>query len=102
VRATLDRDTPAATHTLAVPALADTAGGPVRMDPADPTGPRTLAPIVLVDVSVDAASPAAQRATHRPFGSHAWVRLHHRPEPLLQRWWRSLRQSFLQQLGAGS
>jgi len=90
-RAELVRDIPAATFDLPSPALGDRGGGPHATEPADKEGLRTRQPVVLVDLKVPASRIERLGAT-------AWVRFDHGAQPLAQRWYRELRQVFLQHL----
>ena len=89
--AELVRDIPAATFDLPSPALGDRGGGPHATDPADKDGLRTRQPVVVVDLKVPAT--LLERV-----GGTAWVRFDHGPQPLAQRWYRQIRQVFLQHL----
>lgn len=89
--AELVRDIPAATRELPSPALGDRGGGRHATDPADKEGLRTREPVVLIDLKV----PASRIER---LGSTAQVRFDHGAQPLAQRWYRSLRQVFLQHL----
>lgn len=88
VRATMSRETPAATHTLPSPALGDRAGGSQVTDPADQDGVQTLEPVFLVDLILP-------REATRRVGGRAWVHFEHGAEPLALQWSRRLRQLFL-------
>jgi putative peptide zinc metalloprotease protein len=85
------RDVPAATFDLPSPALGDRGGGPHATDPADKEGLRARQPVVLVDIRVP-AQPLER------LGGTALVRFDHGPQPLAQRWYRQVRQVFLQHL----
>ncbi len=85
------REVPAATLDLPSPALGDRGGGPHATDPADKEGLRARHPVVLVDLKVPAQP--LQR-----LGGTAWVRFDHGAQPLAQRWYRQVRQVFLQHL----
>ena len=89
--AELVRDIPAATYDLPSPALGDRGGGVHATDPADKDGLRTREPVVLIDLKVPASRVERLGAT-------AWVRFDHGAQPLAQRWYRGLRQVFLQHL----
>jgi putative peptide zinc metalloprotease protein len=88
-RAELVRDTPAATFELPSAALGDRAGGPYPTDPSDKDGLRTRDPIILIDLTL----PGHEL---RRIGGRAYVRFEHDPAPLAGRWYRELRQVFLQ------
>jgi putative peptide zinc metalloprotease protein len=85
------REVPAATFDLPSPALGDRGGGPHATDPADKDGLRAREAIVLVDLKVP------QSALER-LGGTALVRFDHGAQPLAQRWYRQMRQVFLQHL----
>ena len=92
--AELIREIPAATLELPSAALGDKGGGPFLTDPADDTGLHVLEPVVLVDVTLPQSN--LQRV-----GSRAWVRFDHGAQPLAKRWWRRLRQVFLDKTDPG-
>ena len=79
-----------ATLELPSAALGDRFGGPVAVDPSDPAGLRTRAPVFVLDAAVPALQPPA-------VGGRAWVKLVLPPEPLAQQWLGRLRQLFLKQ-----
>ena len=87
--AELVRDIPAATFDLPSPALGDRGGGPHATDTADKEGIRTRQPVVLVDLKVPG------RAVER-LGATVSVRFDHGAQPLARRWYRQVRQVFLQ------
>jgi putative peptide zinc metalloprotease protein len=90
--ATPGKEVPAATHTLPNAALGDRFGGGFgggfAIDPADKQGLRTVDPVFLLDVTVDA--PLAER-----IGGRAWLRFDLGFEPLGIQWGRQLRQLLL-------
>ena len=88
LRASLTRETPAATKILPSPALGDRAGGSRMTDPADKEGIKTLEPVFLVDLTLP---PDATRRV----GGRAWVHFDHGAEPLAVQWGRRVRQLFL-------
>jgi putative peptide zinc metalloprotease protein len=88
LRATMSRETPAATHTLPSAALSDRAGGRQVTDPADKDSVQTLEPVFLVDLILP-------RDATRRVGGRAWVHFEHGAEPLALQWGRRLRQLFL-------
>ena len=89
-RATLLRDVPAATNELPSAALGDRGGGWQVVDPKDKDGLRALEPVVVLDLTVP--TTALQRS-----GARAWVRFEHGTSPLVNQWYRRLRQVFLKQ-----
>ncbi len=88
--ATLQSETPAATHQLPSAALGDRNGGAVNVDPADKQGLRTLAPVFLLDVRVPGLT-----ADH--IGGRAWVKLVLEKEPLGLQGLRVMRQLLVRQ-----
>ncbi|MGR3572674.1 PqqD family peptide modification chaperone [Brevirhabdus sp.] len=76
---------------LPSPALGTTAGGQFAVDPSDPQQRRTLQSLFLFDVATRGDVPPAL------VGERALVRFDHRAEPLGVRFYRSLRQLFLNQ-----
>lgn len=88
--ATLQSETPAATHQLPSAALGDGNGGAVNVDPADKQGLRTLAPVFLLDVRVPGLT-----ADH--IGGRAWVKLVLEKEPLGLQGLRVMRQLLVRQ-----
>jgi putative peptide zinc metalloprotease protein len=83
------RDTPATTFELPSAALGDRAGGPHPTDPSDKDGLRTRDPIVLVDLTL-------RGHELKRIGGRVSVRFEHEAAPLAERWYRELRQVFLQ------
>jgi putative peptide zinc metalloprotease protein len=79
---------PGGTFELPSAALGDRHGGPVPVDPQDPKGLRTLAPVFFLDVSV--AGVDTPRV-----GTRAWVRLELPWEPLAAQWARRWSQLFV-------
>ena len=88
--ASLHLETPAATQQLPSAALGDRHGGPASVDPADPDGLRTRAPVFLLDVLVPGVT--ADR-----IGGRAWVKLVLEREPLGLQGLRVLRQLLVRQ-----
>lgn len=88
--ARLAEATPGATLELPLPALGERAGGPIPLDPADPSGLRTRVPVFLLDAQVPTVQGSA-------IGGRAWVKLVLPPEPLAWQWAAQLRQLFLKQ-----
>jgi len=86
----LSGGTPAATAMLPTAALGTRSGGSVPVDPADKEGVRTLEPVFLIDVKLDA------RRLER-VGARAWVRFDHGVRPIGLQWQRRLHQLFLKQ-----
>lgn len=69
-------------------ALGAAAGGPIALDPSDPDGLKTLAPVVLLDVEVPEAG--GER-----FGGRAHVRFSHGQAPIASQALRHLQQLML-------
>jgi putative peptide zinc metalloprotease protein len=84
------RDTPAGSRKVAGEALTTAAGGDVLVDPADPKKETTVAPQWVVEVGPQDITKE-QIEAWKP-GLRARVRFSAAPEPLLQQWWRDLRQ----------
>ena len=94
----VERTTPQATQQLPSAVLGSAQGGPIATDPQDPQGERTLQPVTVIDVRLDASADTARLS--QVLGMRAWVRLDHGSEPLLTQGLRALRQLFLRSLGA--
>ena len=86
--ASLTQDEPAASHLLPSAALGDRGGGPYATDPGDPDGVRSIAPVFLLDLTL-------QGATLERVGGRAWVRFDHGLEPLASQAFRRASQLFL-------
>jgi putative peptide zinc metalloprotease protein len=86
--ASMTQDEPAATHLLPSPALGEPGGGPYATDPSDTEGRRTLAPVFLIDLTLE-------RARLDRVGGRAWVRFDHGFEPLAAQGFRIASQLFL-------
>ena len=70
-------------------ALSPAGGGKIAVDPKDTGGLKTLQRVFLIDLSLpDDAHP-------HPFGGRVYVRFEHISEPLLNQWYRRVRQLFL-------
>jgi putative peptide zinc metalloprotease protein len=93
--ASLTGEVPAATAILPTAALGDRAGGPVLTDPSDAEGTRTLEPVFLYDVRLQ-AKPLER------VGSRVLVRFDHGASPLAFQWQRRLLQLFLKQFNPQS
>ena len=89
-RAVLRNQTPASTRQLPSAALGDRHGGSINVDPADPDGVKTQAPVFVLDVTVP--DMTAER-----IGGRAWVKLGLEPEPLAFQGLRVLRQLLVRQ-----
>lgn len=86
--ARLDHLAPGATRALPSPALGEAAGGPVPLDPADPSGQTAREPHQLVDLRLPAGTPAL-------VGARARVEFDHGQASLASLAWRQLRRAFL-------
>lgn len=87
--ASLEHQMPAATTSLPSAALGTLGGGPIPVDPADPTGVTAAQPIYLLDLRLP---PEASTSV---VGQRVFVKLTHGTEPLLVQWARSIRQIFI-------
>jgi putative peptide zinc metalloprotease protein len=90
-QARLQRDAVAAVHELPSAALGQRHGGRIDTDPADAEGLRTVQPVVLIDVQLDAAPVGVER-----LGTRAWVRFDEGRSPLAAQWLHALRRQWLQ------
>lgn len=91
-RARLARDVPAGSELLPSKALTLDGGGPFATDPREKSGLRTLTRTFQFDLDLDTT------ATDLVFGSRAYVRFEHGPEPLAVQTYRGLRQVLLARL----
>ena len=91
--ATIRREVPGASDRLPSPALGSRGGGRFAVDPADPDGVKTLAPVFQLELTLSQGAPI------REIGGRAYVRLDHGSEPLAAQAYRSLRRLFLSRLG---
>ena len=89
LRASLRRDAPMLTRMLPSAALSAAVGGPYAVDPTEADGLHSLAPLVLVDLSLDGR-------TLERVGGRAWARFDLGSEPLAMQAWRRAAQLFLQ------
>lgn len=91
--ARLLRDTQAAVHELPSAALAESHGGGIQTDPKDQQALRTVRPIVVMDVAMDAMADAPPRqASAQRLGERAWVRFDLGWSPLAVQLLQGLRQ----------
>lgn len=91
-RAAVLRDSRAAVLQLPSAALADRHGGLIVTDPADTDGLTARAPVVVLDVQIDAAPVASGP---RRIGERAWVRFDAGGMPLALQWANMLRRVML-------
>ncbi len=80
---------------LPSPALADRAGGPIPVDPADEQGLRPLRAVVLADVRVQLTPASGETGTAERIGERVLVRFDHGFAPLAWQAARSLQQLVL-------
>lgn len=87
--AVIRREVPAATDQLPSRTLSQPGGGEMAIDPRDTQGLKAFQKIFLFDIEL----PEHAGAYH--VGGRVYVRFDHGWEPLIWRWYRSLRQLFL-------
>ncbi len=92
--AELRREVPAASRELPSPALATEGGGNIATDPGDANGLSSFQSYFQLDLEIPATAGAMN------VGSRVFVRFDHGWEPLGARWYRSLRQLFLNRFNA--
>ncbi len=90
--ATLTRQTPAGVNTLPSPALAYNGRGGIAVASQTDDQLKTLERVFHIELSLP------DQAVIAGIGGRAYVTLHHEPESLGKRWWRSTRQLLLKQL----
>ncbi len=90
--ATLTRQTPAASNTLPSPALAYDGRGGIAVASQTDEQLKTLEKVFHIELALPSDAAIAG------IGGRAYVTLHHQPESLGKRWWRSTRQLLLKQL----
>lgn len=91
--ATIVRQIPAATHELPSPALSTEGGGLFALDPKHPDKPQVFERLFQLDLRLE--QPLADKVEER-----VYVRFSHSPEPLVYRWWRSLRRLLMSRFEA--
>ena len=91
--ARLVREVPGASDQVPSKALTLEGGGRLALDPRDPGGLKTLARTFQFELEI---APEAQAVN---FGTRAFVRFEHDPQPLAVQAWRGIRQIFLSRLG---
>ena len=89
LQATINRQSPSATHRIPSAVLGAMGGGPLAVDPTDQSGTQTLEQVFHIEL--------ASEAPVERLGGRAYVRIEHGTEPLGQQWYRRLRQLFLRQ-----
>lgn len=87
--AVIQREVPAATDQLPSRTLSQQGGGEIAIDPRDMHGVKSFQKIFLFDIEL----PDQVGLYH--VGGRVYVRFDHGEEPLIGRWYRSLRQLFL-------
>jgi len=90
--ASLTRQTPAAVDTLPSPALAYNGRGGIAVASQTDEELKTLERVFHIELTLP------DKAEIAGIGGRAYVTLHHHPESLGKRWWRSTRQLLLKQL----
>lgn len=85
----LVREVPKAGNELPSPALGQSGGGAIAMDPRDEKGAKTLESLFEFELALPQNVPAEY------IGSRVYVRFEHPPEPLGIRLWQALRRLFL-------
>lgn len=88
--ARVERIVPRLEESLPNAALATAAGGSTPLDPTDPNHNRTLGRVLQLDLALE-----VPREGSALFGERAFVRFSHGEEPLAERLWRGLRQTFM-------
>jgi len=88
----LTRQTPAASNVLPSPALAYDGRDGIAVASQTDEQLRTLERVFHIELALP------DTATIAGIGGRAYVTLHHQPESLGRRWWRSTRQLLLKQL----
>jgi len=94
------RDSVGAVMRLPSAALSTRHGGQIVTDPADSDDQKPLAPVVLLDVQLDAASDASSEAAGGRIGERAWVRFGAGASPLALRLAQMLREQVLRRFNA--
>lgn len=89
LRAEINREVPAATDQLPSRTLSQQGGGEIAIDPRDMLGVKAFQKVFLFDIEL----PKQVSLYH--VGGRVYVRFDHGWEPLLWRWYRSIRQLFL-------
>ena len=87
--AEINREVPAATDELPSRTLSQQGGGEIAIDPRDMVGVKAFQKVFLFDIEL----PKQVSLYH--VGGRVYVRFDHGWEPLLWRWYRSVRQLFL-------
>jgi putative peptide zinc metalloprotease protein len=88
--ARIRRIVPAATEQLPTTALGTAGGGKVAIDPRDTGGVTAMARLFQIEIELPTASGLLN------VGGRAYVRFDHSRRPLAQRWYREIRQLFLE------
>jgi putative peptide zinc metalloprotease protein len=85
----IKREVPAATDELPSRTLSQEGGGQIAIDPRDQLGVKAFQKVFLFDVEL------LDDAGFYNVGGRVYVRFDHGWEPLIWRWYRSVRQLFL-------
>jgi len=89
---TIAREVPSGLEHLPSKTLSVDGGGAIVVDPREQSGTKTFNRTFQFDLHL----PLPWSAVH--VGDRVYVRFDHQPEPLVRRWWRSMRQLFLTKL----
>jgi putative peptide zinc metalloprotease protein len=89
IPAVIRREVPAAMERLPSPALGSQGGGQIVIDPGDQEGVKAMQRLFQFDLELPAATHVVN------LGGRVYVRFDHGWEPLVQRWYRQVRQLFL-------
>lgn len=87
--AVIEREVPEATDRLPAPSLGQEGGGAIAIDPGDALGVRAYQKLFLFDISL----PSYRGLFN--VGGRLYVRFDHGSEPLIRRWYRTIRALFL-------
>ena len=87
--AMIKRQTPAATDQLPSRTLGQQGGGQIAIDPRDNQGVKTVQKVFLFDIELP------EQIRFFSVGGRVYVRFDHGREPLIRRWFRAVRQTFL-------
>jgi putative peptide zinc metalloprotease protein len=85
IRVNIVRQVPAAKDQLPSAALGTEGGGTLMSDPRDQKGGKSMASVFQFDLELP------EHAQQFQFGTRAYVRFDHKPEPLVAQWYRRIR-----------
>ena len=88
-QAVIKREEPAATEQLPSMALGRQGGGSIAVDPSDTQGVTAIQTLFQFDLELPSSTGIVN------VGGRVYVRFDHGWEPLVQRWYRHVRQLFL-------